>query len=72
MTKFFFKFKKNFLPIPSILGAKKFFQKIWLCHAQLDMGFYLAPRQIQRNLVIQSQEKNQANGRTERWTHHIH
>ena len=37
VTKVFFKLKKNyFWPISPILGAKKVFQKIWLCHAQLD------------------------------------
>ena len=32
-------FLAHFLPIFPILGAKKFFWKIWLCHTQLHMGF---------------------------------
>ena len=41
MPKFFNIFKKaHFWPIFPILGAKKMFWKIRLCHAQLHMGSY--------------------------------
>ena len=44
MTNFFNKFKKTYLwPIfgafSQYWGQKKFFQKTWLCHKQLHMGF---------------------------------
>ena len=44
MTKFLNKFKKvdfwpNLSPFPPFSGQKHFFKNIWLCHAQLEMGF---------------------------------
>ena len=69
MTKFFFQFKEPyFWPIfdtfPQFLGQKKFFQKIWLRHAQLDKGCQHHIK-MQRNLMIQFQKNTQADSRTE-------
>ena len=69
MTKLFLQFKKPyFLPRFFNFGGKKTFSKnIWLCHAQLDKGFYHYAK-IQKNLMIQFQEKIQTDGRTSGWT----
>ena len=76
MTIFFFKFKKLYLeyifnPFPNIFGAKKvFFQKLWLCHAQLHKSF-LHHAKIQRNVMTQFQENTWTDDRTEARTESI-
>ena len=75
MTKFFNIFKKNpflvhFWPIFPVFGAKKFFQKTRLCHAQLHMVFQQHAK-IQKKLRIQFQENartedRRTDGRTDR------
>ena len=51
LAKFFNKLKK------SCFGGKKFFQKIWLCHAQLYMGFIWVFIKKIRCVLCQSFEK---------------
>ena len=60
MTKFFNKIiKPYFWPIFPIFGVKNFFQKIWLCQAQLQMGF----KKLSKNYWFNS--KN--NARMKKW-----
>ena len=48
-----------------ILRQNNFFQKVWLCHAQLQMGFWHHAK-IQNKLMIQFQETpGQTEGQTE-------
>ena len=60
MTKFFNKLKKpyfdpfdQFLPI---YGAKKVFQKIWLCHGHLHIGPPTPLKKLQKKLMSQSKK----------------
>ena len=65
MTNFSNKLKKPcFSPFFPIFFGKKICQKIRLCHAQLHMGFQHHAK-FQKKLIIQSQEKVWAEGRTE-------
>ena len=57
-------FLARFWSIFLIFGAKNSFQKIWLCHAQLHMGFQHHAK-IQKKLMIQFQENAQTDGRTD-------
>ena len=50
-NKLWNKFSEISDPSPQFLGQKKFFQKIWLCHPQLDKGFQHNVK-IQKNLMI--------------------
>ena len=66
MTKFFYNFRKPYVwPINSIFGAKKFFQKISLVHAQLLKCFYHHVK-LQKKLMVQFQ--GQTEGRKDRGT----
>ena len=63
MTKFFYNFRKPYVwPINSIFGAKKFFQKISLVHAQLLKCFYHHVK-LQKKLMVQFQ--GQTEGQTD-------
>ena len=59
MTQFSNKFKKTlFLAhFPHLWGKKNFFQKIWLCHSQLHMGFQHHAK-IQSKLMTQFKEND--------------
>ena len=67
MIKFFFKFKKlySWPTSPTFEAKKVFFQKLKLCHTQLQ-GFQHQAN-IQRNLMIQFQENSQKDNRMEAW-----
>ena len=65
MTKLFFKFKKTiFGPFSQFLEQKRFFQKIWLFHAQQ----FLPPSQNSEKPNDSIPRKHHRAGRTEGWT----
>ena len=67
ITKFLSTFKKTlflayfWLISPIFFFFLVFFQKLWLCNAQLHKGFQNHAK-IHRNLMIQSQENTQSDG----------
>ena len=66
MTKFIFKLKKPLFLAhsPNLCGKKKKFPKKSGSATQLDKAFYYHAK-IQRNLMIQFQEKTQTDSMTE-------